>query len=136
MLVILQLQTTCQKSPQSPSIDNNLLGVWHFDRLENKGVNNSLSTCRKKRTFQFNAAGTFTRLDYFDSASTCVLDENSNGTFNYDTSQNKITINFNDPSEGAMKEVKNNVQLTGTTLTFTWDENRDGVDEWKEYYIK
>ncbi len=66
----------------------------------------------------------------------CELDGIYNGTYNFNTTSNKITINFDDPIDGTQVETYNNIQLTSTTLKYTWDEDGNGTDEYNLEFKK
>lgn len=73
------------------------------------------------------------------SGNICEEDGNDIGTYEYKSTTHKITLYFDDltaPEDGHQVEVWNNVQLTSSTLFYTWDEDDNGLDEWSVTYKK
>lgn len=122
---------SCSNNDDSttPTEQPNLVNKWNIDKWIYNSVNQTLNTCEKQGYIQFNSNGTFVRKAYYLNGTSCELEDDDNGTYTYNTTTNKITINFNDPVDGAQVEVYNNVQLTTTTLKYSWDEDGNGTDE-------
>lgn len=66
----------------------------------------------------------------------CILEGNDNGTYTYNSSNQKVTLNFSDTTNGAQTEILNNVEFTTTKLNYTWDEDGNGTDEHYLEYTK
>ena len=120
----------------TPIEQPNLVNKWNLDKWIFNTTNQSLSTCDKQGYIQFNSNGTFERKDYFLNGTVCEVEGNDNGTYTFNTTTNKITLNFTDPVDGAQVEVLNNIQLTATTLKYSWDEDENGTDESNLEYKK
>ncbi len=132
---------SCNKNDSStnnpqPNTTNNLLVKWKYDHWEKNGVLQNLSSCDKNGYVQFNSNGTFERKDYWLMSNTCVIEGEENGTYTFNSTTKKITLVFNDISQGPQTEIWNNVELTDKALKFSWDENKDGNDEHLIGYIK
>lgn len=113
----------------TPTEQPNLINKWNLDKWIYNNVNQTLSTCEKQGYIQFNSNGTFERKDYYLNGTVCELEGTDNGTYTYNSTTNKITLNFTDPVVGAQIETLNNIQLTTTTLKYSWDEDENGTDE-------
>lgn len=113
----------------TPTEQPNLVNKWNLDKWGYNSVNQTLTTCDKQGYIQFNSNGTFERKDYYLNGTVCELEGNDNGTYSFNSSTNKITLNFIDPDDGAQIEILNNIQLTTTTLKYSWDEDGNGTDE-------
>ena len=120
----------------TPVEQPNLVNKWNLDKWIFNSTNQALSTCDKQGYIQFNSNGTFERKDYFLNGTVCEVEGNDNGTYTFNTTTNKITLNFTDPVDGAQVEVLNNIQLTATTLKYSWDEDENGTDESNLEYKK
>jgi hypothetical protein len=120
----------------TPVEQPNLVNKWNLDKWIFNSTNQTLSTCDKQGYIQFNSNGTFERKDYFLNGTVCEVEGNDNGTYTFNTTTNKITLNFTDPVDGAQVEVLNNIQLTATTLKYSWDEDENGTDESNLEYKK
>ena len=112
-----------QPNNQAWSI-NGIIDKWIYNN-----VNQTLNTCEKQSYLQFNSNGTFTVKNYHLNGATCELEDDDNGTYTYNTTTNKIIINFTDPVDGPQVRIYNNVQLTTTTLKCSWDEDGNGTDD-------
>ena len=123
---------SCNKNDDEPTAiteQPNLVNKWYIDKWTYNGTNQTLTSCDKQGYIQFNSNGTFERKDYYWNGTTCTLEGNDNGTYNYNTTTNKITINFIDTNNGPQTEIFNNVNLSTTVLKYSWDEDGNGIDE-------
>lgn len=107
----------------------NLINKWNLETWKYNNNNQSLTSCDKQGYIKFNNNGTFERKDYYNNNGNCEIEGNDNGTYTYDTSNNKITLNYTDVNDGPQTEVLNNVSFTITKLNYTWDEDNNGSDE-------
>lgn len=113
-----------------------MVNKWYINKWVYNNVNQTLTDCDKQGYIQFNSNGTFERKTYNLNGAICELDGIYNGTYNFNTTSNKITINFDDPIDGTQVETYNNIQLTSTTLKYTWDEDGNGTDEYNLEFKK
>ena len=124
----LMLQS-CSSSDSSPTNQVSLISKWNLDKSILDNTTQVLSTCDKQGYIEFYSNGTFDRKDYFLNGANCILEGFDSGAFTYNSSSNKITLNFLDPNDGPQIETLNNVNISSTTLKYSWDENGDGTDE-------
>ena len=122
-------ETTTETQPDL--VNKWSLTVW---RLNN--INQTLTSCDKQGYIQFNSNGTFERKDYNFSNGNCTLEGNDNGTYKYNSSNHKVTLNFSDLTNGAQTETLNNVEFTTTKLNYSWDEDGNGTEEHYLEYTK
>ncbi|MBS7786623.1 lipocalin family protein [Flavobacterium sp. CYK-55] len=113
-----------------------LINKWFINKWVYNNVNRTLTECDKQGYIKFNSDGTFERKTYNLNGTNCESDSVDNGTYTFNTTANKIIINFDDPDEGAQVETYNNVELTNTTLKYTWDEDGNGTDEYNLEFNK
>ena len=107
-----------------------IINKWFIEKWVYNSVNQTLTDCDKQGYIQFNSNGTFERKTYYLNGGNCEIEGIDIGTYTFNTTTNKITVNFDDPDEGAQVETYNNIQLTATTLKYTWDEDGNGTDEY------
>ena len=120
----------------SNEVQPTIINKWNLDSWKLNNTQQTLTICDKQGYIQFNSNGTFERKDYYFDNTNCVLEGNDNGTYNYNTSTNKITLNFTDATNGPQIEVLNNVNLSSTKIIYTWDEDNNGSDEHQLEYLK
>ena len=124
----LMLQS-CSSSDSSPTNQVSLISKWNLDKLLLDNTTQVLTTCDKQGYIEFYSNGTFERKDYYLNGTSCILEGFDSGTYTYNSSANRITLNFLDPNDGPQIETLNNVNISSTTLKYSWDENGDGTDE-------
>ena len=125
------------ESPESPQTTTPTLNVkWILEKWNYNSVNQNLTSCKKQSFILFNSNGTFERKDYILINSNCIIEDNDNGNYSYNTSNSKITLTFVDPDDGPQTEVWNNVAFDNSLLKFTWDEDNNGSDEHSLEYKK
>jgi hypothetical protein len=134
-VTFLMLQS-CTSSESTPTNQVSLIFKWNLDKSLLNNTNQNISTCAKQGYIQFYSNGTFERKDYYLNGSSCILQGFDSGSYIYNSSTNKITLNFSDPVDGAQIENLNNVNISSTTLKYSWDENGDGIDEYNLEFIK
>lgn len=123
-------------NPVTPIEKTNLVSKWNLDKWVLNNSNQTLATCDKQGYIQFNSNGTFERKDYFLNGSNCELEGSDNGTYTYNSTTDEIILNFIDAIDGSQTEILHNISLTTTTLTYSWDEDGNGLDEHKFEFIK
>ncbi len=114
----------------------NLVNKWSLTVWKLNNVNQTLTSCDQQGYIQFNTNGTFERKDYSFSSGNCILEGNENGTYSYNSSNHKITLNFVDNTDGPQTEILNNVEFTTSKLNYSWDEDGNGTDEHYLEYTK
>ncbi|PXY44720.1 lipocalin-like domain-containing protein [Flavobacterium hydrophilum] len=107
----------------------NLIKKWNLEKWTLNNDNQVLTTCNKQNYIEFKTDGHFERKSFYQNASICELEVNDSGTYIYDLTAQKITLNFTDPDEGAQTEILNKVIVTSTTFKYSWDEDGNGIDE-------
>jgi len=120
-----------------PNPTGRFSGRFYWDVWKNNftGVANPINSCRRQNYLLFNSDGTFSRRGW--DGSPCAQSEIDDGTYTYNSSTSKINVRFTDGPGGAINtEIWNNVVLTNTRISFTWDENLDGRDEHHMEYVK
>jgi hypothetical protein len=135
IVVLFVITTLLSYSATHKTLDLQLEKKWVIDKWGFNAIDQSLTTCDKQGYIQFNSDGTFERKDYYFDGSSCILEGFDIGIYTYDKTLGNITLNFNDPVEGAQIEILNNIIITETSLNYSWDENRDGIDEHNLYFI-
>ncbi|WP_293890861.1 lipocalin family protein [Flavobacterium sp.] len=137
-LITIMILNSCSSSNDNPiNIEQpTIINKWKLSDWKLNNVEQTLTTCDRESYIQFNSNGTFDRIDYSLQTGNCIEEGHDNGNYNYNTSTNKITLNFTDVVSGTQIEVLNNVQLTSTKIVYTWDEDGDGNDEHKLEYLK
>ena len=127
-LLFLFVATGCNSSNDIlPNPTSRFSGKFYWDVWKNNltGATNVINSCRRQNYVLFNSDGTFSRRGW--DTNPCVQTEIDDGTYSYNSSNGKITLRFTDGPGGAINtEIWNNVVLTNTRISFTWDENLDG----------
>lgn len=96
-----------------------LVNKWSLTVWKLNNVSQTITSCDKQGYIQFNSNGTFERKDYNFSSGNCTLEGNDNGTYTYNSSNHKVTLNFSDTTNGAQTEILDNVEFTTTKLNYT-----------------
>jgi len=132
LLLTITILFSCSSNNDEPTAiteQPNLINKWFIDKWTYNGTNQTLTTCDKQGYIQFNTNGTFERKDYYWNGTSCLIEGNDIGTYTFNSTTNKITLNFTDPIDGAQVEILNNIQITTTILKYSWDEDGNGTDE-------
>ena len=138
VLLSFLIISSCSSSNDETTteLQPNLVNKWSLSVWKKNNVAQTLTSCDKQGYIQFNSNGTFERKDYYWNGTNCLLEGNDNGTYNYNSSNHKITLNYTDPNDGPQTEVLNNLGLTTTKLNYSWDEDQNGTDEHYLEFIK
>jgi hypothetical protein len=138
ILSLLILLSSCNSQNDiTPNQSNRMSGKYYWDVWKNNltGTTLQINTCRRQNYIQFNSDGTFSRRGW--DSNPCIQTEIDDGTYEYNIATAKITVRFTDGPGGAINtEVWNNILLTNNRISFTWDENLDGRDEYYLEYLK
>jgi hypothetical protein len=137
-LLTVVMFSSCNSNDDTTSneVQPTIINKWSLDSWKMNNTQQALTTCDKQGYIKFNSNGTFERMDYFFDGTNCIIEGNDNGTYNYNTTTNKITLSFTDVIDGPQVEVLNNVNLSSTKLIYTWDEDGNGSDEHQLEYLK
>lgn len=131
IILTISLLFACTSDNSSNSSDQaSLVNKWYINKWVYNNVSQTLTSCVKQGYIQFNSNGTFERKTFYLNGASCEPDSNDAGTYTFNTATNKITVTFTDPDEGPQVEVYNNIELTATTLQYSWDEDGNGIDEY------
>lgn len=128
-VLIFALISCSSDNDNSNDVQPSLINKWSLETWKYNNNNQSLTSCDKQGYIKFNSNGTFERKDYYNNNGSCEIEGNDNGTYAYDSTNNKITLNYTDVNDGPQTEVLNNVSFTITKLNYTWDEDNNGSDE-------
>jgi hypothetical protein len=134
--VIFLILQSCSSSDSTTTNQVSLISKWNLDKSLLDNTTQILSTCDKQGYIEFYSNGTFERKDYYLNGTSCILEGFDSGTYTYNSSANRITLNFLDPNDGPQIETLNNFNISSTTLKYSWDENVDGTDEYNLEFKK
>jgi hypothetical protein len=128
----------CSKNEDSNIINENISinNKWMLNKSIYQNVSQNLSNCEKQGYIHFFTNNTFERKNYEFIGNNCVLEGVDTGTYNYNSLDEKITLQFIDINDGPQIENLVNVNLTNLKLTFDWDEDLNGINEYNLEFIK
>lgn len=136
LALLTVILNSCDSSNSNSNDEASIINKWKLNSWKYNNNEQTLTNCDKQRYIQFNINGTFERIDYIIDGSNCIEEGHDNGNYNYNTSEDKITLNFTDELDGPQTEILNNVQLTTTKIIYSWDEDNNGSDEHQLEFLK
>ncbi|HBK82739.1 MAG TPA: hypothetical protein DDZ41_03945, partial [Flavobacterium sp.] len=103
LVISLLILGSCSSNDDNSVTENQptLVHKWSLNGWKFNNVVQTLTNCKKQSYIQFNSNNTFERKDYAFVSNNCVLEGSDNGTYNYNSSTHKITLNFTDPNNGS-----------------------------------
>jgi hypothetical protein len=113
-----------------------LLGKWFLNKNIFNSQEQNLTACDKQANITFNESNTFIREYYWFDGTNCLTEGVDNGTFEYDSVNNSITLSFTDANDGAQTELLHILTLTVSSFIYEWDEGNTGVNNSQVEWIK